>query len=165
MNDASLQYLLDRQEISDTITRFFLAMDRKDWDGVRAVIADEFALDASAVLAESTAHKPAGQFLKELVARNGGFDASLHANPNHLATIDGDTAHATAYMMAAHWVGSSPEDRVWGYGYYDVDLVRTSQGWRMTRLVLTTWHGEGGDPGRIFQIAAERQQANTEGQS
>jgi hypothetical protein len=154
--DERLQYLLDRAEISDTVMRYFLALDRFDVDGVRNTLADEFTLDAGVLAAPPTA-KPVDEFLDELVERNWGFVATMHMNPNHLVEIDGDSAQVTAYMFGSHIVGDAPEDCFWGYGTYTIDLVRLERGWRITKLVISPMRSEGGDVGRIYAIAAQRQ--------
>jgi SnoaL-like domain len=154
--EERLQWLVDRAEVSDTIMRYFLALDRFDVDAVRATVADEFTLDAGA-LAAPPSPMPVDQFLEELVARNWGFAGTIHINPNHLIEIDGDAAHVTAYMFGSHIVGDAAEDCFWGYGIYSIDLVRTDAGWRMTRLKIEPVRTEGGDAGRIFAIAAQRQ--------
>jgi hypothetical protein len=154
--DERLQSLLDRAEISDTVMRYCLSLDRFDAEGVRDTLADEFTLDAGA-LAGPPAPKAIDHFLEELVERNWGFTATIHMSPNHLVEIDGDSAQVTAYMFASHIVGDAPEDCFWGYGIYTVDLVRLDRGWRISRLVISPIRSEGGDVRRIYSVAAQRQ--------
>lgn len=154
--DDPVRYLLDRAGVSDAVMRYFFALDRFDADAVRAAIADPFTLDAGP-FAGPAVPKPADQFMRELVARNWGFAGTIHLNPNHLVEVDGDAASVTAYMWGSHIVGDGPDDCFWGYGIYEIDLVRDGDGWRMTRLKISPVRSEGGDPGRIYALAAERQ--------
>lgn len=153
-----VQYLIDRAAVSDAVARYFFALDRFDADAVRASIADTFTLDAGP-FAPPPAPKPADEFIAELVERNWGFSGTIHMHPNELVEIDGDTAKVTAYMWASHIVGDAPEDCFWGYGIYGIDLVRRADGWRLTGLKIEPVRAEGGDPSRIYRIAAERQAA------
>lgn len=160
MDERRLQEVYDWNVISQTISRFFFALDGKDWDGLRNVIDDEFNLDASKLTGMPSVSKPADQFIDETAQRNGGFDGTLHLNTNHVVTVDGDHAVAQANMYAPHWVGPDVSDYYMSAGMYEVDLVRRSDGWRMTRLALTIWREEG-DAGHVYAIAAERFAATT----
>jgi hypothetical protein len=153
MDEQRLQQMYDWSLISQTISRFFFALDRKDWTSLRAVIDDEFDLDASKLTGQPSEAKPAAQFIEETARRNGGFAGTLHLNPNHVVTVDGDTAAAQAYMYAPHWVGQEVADYYMSAGTYDIDLVRRGDEWRMTRLALTIWREEG-DAGRVYAGAA-----------
>jgi hypothetical protein len=51
MEDA-LQRLLDKSDVSETVRRYFLALDRFDWAAVAGLVADEFMLEADAPGAE-----------------------------------------------------------------------------------------------------------------
>jgi hypothetical protein len=153
-----VQHLIDRAAVSDAVMRYFFALDRFDADAVRASIADTFTLDAGP-LAPPPVAKPAEEFIDELIARNWGFTATIHINPNHLVEIEGDTATVTAYMWGSQIVGDGPQECFWGYGIYEIDLVRTPDGWRLSALKVRPFRGEGGEPPRIYQIAAERQAA------
>jgi hypothetical protein len=157
LNDP-VQYLIDRAAVSDTVARYFFALDRYDADAVRDTIADTFTLDAGQ-FAAPPAPQPAEEFIAELVERNWGFAGTIHINPNHLVELDGDSAKVTAYMWASHAVGDAPEDCFWGYGIYEIELVRTDDGWRLSALKIQPVRTEGGDPSRIFRIAAERRAA------
>jgi SnoaL-like domain len=154
-----LAYLLDRASISDTVMRYFFALDRFDSDAVRATLADPFTLDAGGVLADPVAPKPLDEFIVELVNRNWGFVSTAHINPNHLIEVDGDSAHVTASMFAAHIAGAAADEIFWGYGIYELDLIRAGEDWKITRLVISPVRAEGADPARVYAAAAGRRAA------
>jgi SnoaL-like domain len=159
MEDA-LQRLLDKSDVSETVRRYFLALDRFDWAAVAGLVADEFMLEADAPGAEPRP-VPREEFIRTLIARNGGFTGTLHINPDHVVTIDGDRAHVSAHMWAAHMVGQAPKDGFWGYGLYEIDLARQADGrWQLVsqRIDIVGVGGEG-TPADIFGRAMERQQA------
>jgi len=151
-----LAFLLDRAEISDTVMRYFFALDRFDTDAVRATLADPFTLDAGGVVAGPVAAKPLDEFMAELVERNWGFVATAHLNPNHLIEIDGDRGHVTAYMFGAHIAGPGPEEAFWGYGIYEIDLIRAGEGWKISRLNIAPVRTEGAHPADVYAAAAAR---------
>jgi hypothetical protein len=157
MREDALQYLLDKTEVSDAVKAYFMALDRFDWDTVASLVADEFTLDADAPGAVPQA-VPRDEFLRTLKERNGGFTATIHVNPDHLVTVDGDKAHVTAHAWAAHAVGTAPADVFWGYGFYDIDLIRGASGWQLSRQRIDIIGGGGeGSPADVFARSAQRQ--------
>ncbi|MEV7393285.1 nuclear transport factor 2 family protein [Streptomyces sp. NPDC091215] len=159
MDKDALQHLVDKDQVSDTVKEYFWALDTFDWDSVAELVADEFMLDSDAPGAAPHA-VPRDEFMRTLKARNGGFTHTIHINPDHLVTIDGDVATVRAHMWAAHSVGEEPGDTFWGYGMYEIELVRTPDGWRLTRQKITAV-GTGGDgtPPDVFARSAQRQAA------
>ena len=156
MPEDSVQHLLDRSAVSDTVKAYFFALDRYDWNGVAELVTDPFVLDANAPGAVADP-LPTAEFLENLKARNGGFTATLHLNPDHIVTIDGDSAHVQAHIFAVHAVGPTSKDTCWGYGFTDVDLVRFDGKWKLRRQVLEII-GSGGDASGedVFARAAAR---------
>ena len=67
--------------------------------------------------------------------------AHQHLVANHLVTVDGDAARATAQFIASHQTG---ED-VWTLGGdYRFELVRHGDGWRITSMTMTaSWQTPG----------------------
>jgi hypothetical protein len=159
MEDA-LQRLIDKSDVSETVKRYFLALDRFDWGTVASLVADEFTLEADAPGAEPRP-VPRDEFMRTLIARNGGFTGTLHVNPDHIVTLDGDSAHVSAHMWAAHMAGPAAKDGFWGYGFYEIDLERQAGGhWQLVRqqIEIVGVGGEG-TPADVFARAMERQKA------
>lgn len=155
--DAKLQLWIDKAEASESVRRYFLALDRFDWDEVRRLVADEFQLIADAPGVAPTA-VPREDFVRTLIERNGGFTGTFHINADHVVDITGDRAHVSAHMWAFHKVGEAPEDRLWGIGLYEIDLVRGPECWQLSAQKIQAIQGEGaGSPADIFGRAAERQ--------
>lgn len=156
MNADRVAWLVDRAEVSDTVTRYFFALDAYDWDAAGDCIADEFTLVTDVAGIQPT---PVSRddFIRDLRARNGGFTATIHLNPSHLVTVEGDTATVTAHMWSAHAVGPLPEDTAWGYGVFHLGLVRTAAGWRLAsqRIDIAGTGGAGSLPD-LFARAAQR---------
>ena len=66
-----------------------------------------------------------------------GFEATQHIITNHVVTIDGDRATCVAYVQAQHF---NPQGMYTVGGYYTNTLVRTPEGWKISKLKLTpTW--------------------------
>lgn len=128
----------DRWGILDTVTRYFTAIDRRDFDLLRRV----FTADVDAVY-EGVQVCGGLDALLAFVTGTGeirlpvdvvDIQLSMHVIGNHVAEIDGDLARAESYALA-HLVDrppSGPRLRTRGLRYQD-ELVRTAEGWRIRR--------------------------------
>jgi hypothetical protein len=128
----------DRVGILDTVTRYFTAIDRRDFEMLRQVFTTE--IDA---VFEGT--QVCGGIERLLAFVTGTSDVrlpvdvidlqlSMHFIGNHVANVDGDRARTETYALA-HLVDrppSGPRMRTRGLRYVD-ELVRSSGGWRICR--------------------------------
>ena len=146
---------LERLEVSDTVRRYFLAMDEFDWAAAGEQLADRVTLDASAfdVPAREVSRE---QYLAELIARNGGYEVSLHMNADHVVDVDGDHARVRSHFFGAHSVGPDDVDGYWAYGVYDIELVKLGGVWKMARLSVKPFKTHGGKPVDVAARAVAR---------
>ncbi|MGW1028239.1 nuclear transport factor 2 family protein [Streptomyces sp. NPDC002577] len=159
MSEDKLQWLVDRTEISETITRYFNALDAQDWPAMRATLAETLDLDFSELFGDPRETVASDDFVGAAPQRMGGFRATQHISPNHVITIDGDSAEVTAYMYAWHVV-EAPDGTEHMYtlrGSYDITMRRTESGWSMSRLRMNVWHETGSKD--VFRISSERYDA------
>ncbi|WP_203336433.1 nuclear transport factor 2 family protein [Nocardioides limicola] len=123
----------DRLEITALITRYTRAVDTAQFDGIDEVFLDDAELDYSSAGGPVTTPAQAKPFIANLL----GFERWQHVIGQVEITLDGDTAHATAYFinpMVAK--GADGGEQLWEVGgYYHHDLVRTPDGWRSRRMV------------------------------
>lgn len=156
-DSEKIAYLYDRTQITETIHRFFLALDEKNWQSIPSLIDETFLL-AAATVAGDARRLPADEFVTQLIARNGGFAGTTHLNPGHIIDIDGDTAHVKAHMYCPHWVDDTDTGMFLAYGRYDIDLVRRGDEWRLTDLLIHI-DGARGDSAAVYAAASARQVA------
>lgn len=150
----AVQRLIDRCDVSDAFKRYCFAIDWSDWALLRSTLADEFVF-VNSLVADSGASKTPDEFVDDVRARTMAFDGSLHLNPDHLVTVDGDRAHIDCYMDAHHWIGAGADEiHIRGIGHYHVDLIRADDGWKLSRLRLAVAREEGSP--EIWQIAERR---------
>lgn len=125
-----LKTLVDRQEIADLCTRYTYALDRRDWNGVRACFTD------AAVFTHPGGRVDGGDGIIER-ARGAleQLDASQHLLGNVLVELDAedeDAATSVCYFQAQHVrVGTPGGDTYIIAGSYSDQLVRTGHGWRI----------------------------------
>lgn len=141
---AALGELTDRQQIHDLVLRYCSAVDRADYDGVRAVYARD------GVDHHTGFSGPADEYVAWLRVRTAGFDGSMHLVGNHLVELFGDRAFAETYGTAVHW-GTPRDDEslnfTSGFRYLD-HLRRDPEGWRIVeRIAVRQWTRS--DAGRL----------------
>lgn len=129
---------VDRLAIADVVTRYFLAIDRRDWDRLRTCFTDDVegiyegvrvAGGQDRLMDFFTGVSPV-RFPVEIV----NLRSSMHFIGNHYAEIDGDRAMAETYALA--YLIDEPADgprlRTRGLRYLD-ELVRVGGDWRIRR--------------------------------
>jgi hypothetical protein len=128
---------------------------------MRATLAETIDLDFSELFGDPRATLPSDDFVEFARQVLSGFTATQHISPNHVVSIEGDRATASAGMYAWHKV--PPEDAAENTftlrGKYDIGMVRTGAGWRMDRLHMAVWD-EAGNKG-IYDVARERLKEGT----
>jgi uncharacterized protein (TIGR02246 family) len=122
----------DRQDISDLLVRYATGIDRRDWPLFRTVFTDDCELDYGEIGAWKGLDAVA-DFMEQTHALLGH---TMHRMSNMVITVDGDRAAARTYidglMMAPD--NSSGVNAV---GFYDDEIVRTDEGWRIARRRIT----------------------------
>lgn len=125
-----IQELSDRLEITDLLTRYARAVDRKDWDLYRRVFTPDAEIDYTSAggIAGDTETQVA--WLAEAMAQ---FPATQHMVANvGIDFVDADTADVEAVF---HNPMVMPDKSAWMTGgWYHHRVVRTSDGWRSVRL-------------------------------
>ena len=124
------RYLLDRAQISDVTSAFAIALDTRDWELFRSLLADEVEIDYpdSVGVATFTA--------EELVATATGFfsrlDATQHISANHLISINGDKATCTSTLHAQHYLAAQTDAPVQRQIGYYINRLEHRGTWRIT---------------------------------
>lgn len=129
----SVHDISDRLEITDTITRYSHGLDQRLWSEWDRTFLPDAVIDFSHVgMAE---HSPAE--LREIFTANDPTRISgQHLLHNILIDLDGDRATARAeYTLNTLARTDTPgrAQHVQGGGWYDDELVRTADGWRIAR--------------------------------
>ena len=124
--ERKIQYLLDRQDILDVISRNARGCDRQDVEMLSACYADESLDDHG--LANQIPGKEFAEWANK--AHTYGSIHSMHNVTTHLCEIDGDTAHAESYVMGAFFNTDGKTSRVLCGRYID-KLERIDGQWQI----------------------------------
>lgn len=132
-DQSELHDLIARQQVIETIDELFLATDRKDWAGVRAVLAMRVRFDMSSAGGGPAAEKTGDEIAAGWEQGLAPIQAIHHQAGNYRVHVEGDHADAFCYGIAYHYLPkqSGRNTRVF-VGSYDFELERDSGRWRIT---------------------------------
>lgn len=122
----------DRQDISDLLVRYATGIDRRDWPLFRTVFTDDCELDYGEIGRWSGVDEVT-DFMDKTHARAGH---TLHRLSNQVIAVEGDNATARTYVDAVIMFGDK-QAGVNAWGFYDDEIVRTGEGWRIARRRFT----------------------------
>jgi ketosteroid isomerase-like protein len=139
MNDTSTLDSRDRSEIIGLVTAYCFALDRRDFARVASVFTEDAAVQNvfDAYLPEGekfTGVTIGGSALAAGVSQMfSRLDATQHLLGASTVEITDAGAHASTQIVAHHHRGS---EYYHTGGTYEDDLVRTPEGWRISRRAL-----------------------------
>lgn len=122
----------DRLDISDLLVRYATGIDRRDWPLFRTVFTDDCELDYGEI-GTWQGVDAVTDFMDTTHAMAGH---TLHRLTNQAITLDGDKASARTYVDAVIMFGDN-QSGVNAWGFYDDEIVRTADGWRIARRQFT----------------------------
>ncbi|MGV0743359.1 nuclear transport factor 2 family protein [Mycolicibacterium sp. XJ870] len=125
--------MTDREDITDVLVRYATGIDRRDWPLFRTVFTTDCTLDYGEIGTWSGVDAVT-DFMEQTHALAGH---TLHRMSNHVITVDGDTAAARTYVDALI-MAQDNNSGVNAAGFYDDELVRTTDGWRIARRRFTS---------------------------
>ena len=139
---VDLQHVADRLAISDFLTAYARAVDTKDWDLFRSLFTDDAQIDYTSSGGIAGGVDEVATWMANTMSM---FSTTQHIITNETATIDGDTASVQAVLFNPMVFDGSDTLSFTCGGGYDHDLVRTDDGWKSRRVVMTmTWTTMGG---------------------
>ena len=146
--EAKVQWLMDRTTISELLCSFARALDTRDYQAYVDNYADGGVLELpDPVRPGATIVLRKEQMLEAVPKSLGRYRATHHLSANHQIRIAGERASSVSYLQAVH-VREVPTDHWSAGGWYECDYLRTSQGWKFTRVRLSAvWMS--GTPGPI----------------
>ena len=126
--------------ITQLVNLYGLAVDSQRWELFDRI----FTTDVNADYGSTSQWTDREQFKSEFAAFHAPFDSTQHTMSTHVIDVDGDRARSFCnggWRLIRKAVDPNP---LWdGSGWYDDALLRTPDGWRITRRVcrITWWTG------------------------
>ena len=122
----------DRLAIDDLLTRYAVAIDRKQWDALDDIFTPDATLDYTSAGGIRGRFPEVKRWLEEVLTP---FEVTQHFVVNRLIEVRGDEAGARSYFFNP--MGSRGSFFYVG-GYYADHLRRTPAGWRIVERVEET---------------------------
>lgn len=121
---------VDKAQIAEVLVRCATGIDTKDWPLFRACWTDEVDVDYG----DLGTYTDADAYAALVEQIHGGMGPTYHRLSNIAVDVDGDRASARSYVHAV-LQGAPGDDNSWieALGHYDDELVRTADGWRLTK--------------------------------
>jgi hypothetical protein len=133
--DDALRYLVEKDAITDTITRLFIATDTRDWAAARACFTPRVFFDMSSMTGSEPSEVDAQEIVDDWDRGLRHLRAVHHQAGNFRVTLDGDRADAFCYGIASHYLpnASGQHTRLF-VGSYDFHLEKDGTSWRIRRF-------------------------------
>jgi 3-phenylpropionate/cinnamic acid dioxygenase small subunit len=126
-----VQQVADKLEIHELLARYARGVDTKDWALYRSVFTPDAAIDYSSAGAIAGTRDEVAAWLE---AGFVNIPMTQHFISNIEIELDGDHAKARAMFYNPMQLPGMSDLSYCG-GYYDHELVRTTDGWKSERLV------------------------------
>lgn len=131
-------WVRDRLEIDDLLTRYATAIDTMDIDLLDRVFTEDADCDYEVVGGFRGDRAALKAWLSEVLRF---FEVHMHYVTNRSIEIDGDTATAVSYLYNPGKLKGGDGTVLTEGGRYHDRLVRTADGWRIAaRREEPTWH-------------------------
>lgn len=150
-------------DITNTIARWFAAVDRHDWQAAERLMTADFDLDYSSFGGGPAATCKSGDVLAGWATRLPGFDATHHQFGNLDVEQNGQTADMHSYVTATHFIESEKDGPLWTVvGTYDLSMIRDGNAWLLSGCRFNFRYQEGNAAlpelatQRVRELARER---------
>ena len=130
----TLQEISDRVEIQDLLVRYTVAIDRKDWKLLDTCFTPDAYVDYTSTGGSKGVYPEVRRWLEKALAP---FPMTVHYISNSTVELAGDRARARTYVINPMGF-PKPDGSLHIFtvgGYYQDELVRTAEGWRIARRV------------------------------
>jgi len=132
---TSEQEHADKHEIAEVLNRYATGIDRRDWALFRTCFTDDVLAEYDGI----ATWRGGDAITESMTTSNAGMGHTMHQLSNLAITVDGDTATARSYVDAV-LMAADGQSGLNPRGFYDDELVRTPEGWRIAHRHFTMVH-------------------------
>jgi hypothetical protein len=131
--------VLWRLAAQDALTRVFVCADRREWDGLRTLLADTVAVDYTSLNGgEPSAAIAADDLVGAWRQGLGGFESTQHLVGSFVFDeVTQQSVRLRFYAIATHMLRAGHGDSTWTVaGHYEAVLRDVGQGFKLTAITL-----------------------------
>ncbi len=125
----------DEQDIAEVLVRYATGIDRRDWDLFRTCFTDDVIAEYEGIATWDSADA----ITDSMASSHAEMGHTMHRLSNLAISIQGDTATARSYVDAV-LMAADGQSGLNPCGFYDDELVRTPDGWRIRHRRYTMVH-------------------------
>lgn len=124
--------MTDTQDIADVLVRYATGIDRRDWQLFRTCFTDDVVAEYEGIETWTGV-----EAITSFMARaHGPMGHTMHRISNPAINVEGDAATARSYVDAVLMDAEGRQGHN-ALGFYDDELVRTPDGWRIAHRRFT----------------------------
>ncbi len=124
-----------RQDVAEVLVRYATGIDRRDWVLFRTCFTD----DCHADYGDIGVWNGVDAITDFMEGSHAGMGHTLHRITNEAVTQTGDGVAARSYVDAV-LMAADGRSGMHAIGFYDDELVRAEDGWRIARRRFTMVH-------------------------
>ncbi len=130
----TIEEIRDRAAIEELLIRYAAAIDEEDWELLDRVFVPDAEIDYTSSGGTSGRYPEVRAWLEKVLPH---FQVKQHLLANTTLHLDGDTARSRTYFFNPMGAPGPDGDVQLFFvgGYYNDELVRTPEGWRIARRV------------------------------
>lgn len=130
--------LEDRVAVLETVYRYALGLDTRDWVLYRSIFTDDIDVDFSSYNGLNGGCLKADDWVSGLKPLFSGLSATQHIMTNPIVEFDDQGATCQMYMQAEHFLDAADGNTCFAIGgYYTDRLIRRLEDWLITSVTLT----------------------------
>ena len=130
--EQRIRKLEDLEAIRDIKHRYFIALDKKDWDGVVNCFTEDAIAEVG--LGTQRGHAEIAEMFQQVYVDT--FDWWSHQASNPVIDITGDDTAIGTWELEGFVVTQEPVTGMWTAVFYEDEYRRTADGWRISKTVV-----------------------------
>ena len=133
-----------RQTLVDLTLRMAWYLDHEQWDDIRSLFTGTVRLDYTSINGGEPTSVPCADMIAKWRTNRTPLKATQHLLSNHLVTITGEAAIATAMFQATHLLPNDQGSPLWTLGgEYAYTFTRADGTWLIDSLAMKILWADG----------------------
>lgn len=145
MENTSIQRILNKFSVLETISKFAYFADHHEWDNLRKLFTNQINIDYTSLAGGEPANLDAEALIKNWEPALSKYKMTQHIITNHIIELQGESAATCkAYFQAVHENPNNFGDHKWTLGgEYIFSLLKVDEDWKIGGITMTAKWGSG----------------------
>ncbi|WML48976.1 nuclear transport factor 2 family protein [Neobacillus sp. PS3-34] len=145
MENTSMQIILNKFSVMETISKFSYYADHHEWENLRKLFTNQINIDYTSLAGGEPAKLDAETLVKHWEPALSKYKMTQHVITNHIIELqDESTATCKAYFQAFHEHPYKFGDDKWTLGgEYHFSLLKVNDVWEISGITMTAKWGSG----------------------